>query len=82
MARQGEAVDGAYDAIVIGAGSMGSCTAYQIAKRARSVLLVEQFDFLHHRGSSHGESRTIRVTYPKLHYTPMLKEAYELWGDA
>lgn len=80
--KDGEAVSGAYDAIVVGAGIMGSCTAYQIAKRGKSVLLLEQFDFLHQRGSSHGESRTIRVTYPELYYTKMMKEAYKLWEEA
>lgn len=80
--RDGEAVCGAYDAIVVGAGIMGSCTAYQLAKLGKSVLLLEQFDFLHHRGSSHGESRTIRVTYPELYYTRMMKEAYKLWEEA
>lgn len=80
--KDGEAVSGVYDAIVVGAGIMGSCTAYQIAKRGKSVLLLEQFDFLHHRGSSHGESRTIRVTYPELHYTKMMTEAYKLWEEA
>lgn len=75
-------VSGVYDVVVVGGGIMGSCTAYQIAKRGKTVLLLEQFDFLHHRGSSHGESRTIRVTYPELHYTRMMKEAYSLWEEA
>lgn len=82
LPKEGEPVTGTYDAIVIGAGIMGSCTAYQLAKRGKSVLLLEQFDFLHHRGSSHGESRTIRVTYPELYYTQMMKEAYKLWEEA
>ncbi|RCU11652.1 FAD-dependent oxidoreductase, partial [Acinetobacter baumannii] len=51
-----------FDVIVVGAGVMGSSTAYQTAKRGHKTLLLEQFDFLHHRGSSHGESRTIRAT--------------------
>jgi sarcosine oxidase/L-pipecolate oxidase len=82
LPKEGEPVTGTYDAIVIGAGIVGSCTAYQLAKRGKSVLLLEQFDFLHHRGSSHGESRTIRVTYPELYYTQMMKEAYKLWEEA
>lgn len=80
--KEGEAVSGTYDVIVVGAGIMGSCTTYQVAKRGKSVLLLEQYDFLHHRGSSHGESRTIRVTYPELYYTKMMKEAYHLWEEA
>ena len=80
--KEGGEVSGVYDAVVVGAGIMGSCIAYEIAKRGRSVLLLEQFDFLHHRGSSHGESRTIRVTYPEDYYTNMMKEAYKLWEEA
>ncbi|KAL6985099.1 sarcosine oxidasee (formaldehyde-forming) [Sarracenia purpurea var. burkii] len=59
-----------FDVIVIGAGIMGSSTTYQIAKRGHKVLL-EQFDFLHHCGSSHGESRTIRAMYPENYYSAM-----------
>ncbi|KAI3974481.1 hypothetical protein MKX01_017974 [Papaver californicum] len=50
---------------------MGSCTAYQLGKRGKKVLLLE-FDFLHHRGSSHGESRTIK----------MVLESSKLWEEA
>nr|XP_043636424.1 probable sarcosine oxidase [Erigeron canadensis] len=71
-----------YDLIVIGAGVMGSSTAYQAAKLGQKILLLEQFDFLHYRGSSHGESRTIRATYPESYYCPMVIEAEKLWREA
>ncbi|KAK7410322.1 hypothetical protein VNO78_01026 [Psophocarpus tetragonolobus] len=74
--------DSEFDVIIIGAGVMGSSTAYHAAKRGLRTLLLEQFDFLHHRGSSHGESRTIRVTYPQHHYYPMVMESYRLWEEA
>ncbi|KAJ7544922.1 hypothetical protein O6H91_09G099100 [Diphasiastrum complanatum] len=77
-----QVVSGVYDVVVVGAGIMGSCTAYEVAKRSRSVMLLEQFDFLHRRGSSHGESRTIRATYPEDYYTAMMQEAFELWEQA
>ncbi|KAG6541767.1 hypothetical protein Mapa_016779 [Marchantia paleacea] len=79
---ENEAISGSYDVVVVGAGIMGVCTAYELAKRKKSVLLIEQFDFLHRRGSSHGESRTIRVTYPEEYYTIMMAEAYNLWEEA
>ncbi|KAL2650570.1 hypothetical protein R1flu_018698 [Riccia fluitans] len=77
-----ESISGEYDVVVVGAGIMGSCTTYELAKRKKSVLLLEQFDFLHRRGSSHGETRTIRITYPEDYYTKMMFEAYNLWTEA
>lgn len=71
-----------FDVIVIGAGVMGSSTAYQTARRGLKTLLVEQFDFLHHRGSSHGESRTIRAAYGKDYYCSMVLESSRLWEEA
>lgn len=71
-----------FDVIVIGAGVMGSSTAYQTAMRGLNTLLLDQFDFLHHRGSSHGESRTIRATYPEDYYSNMVLESSRLWEKA
>ncbi|XP_026663081.2 probable sarcosine oxidase [Phoenix dactylifera] len=71
-----------FDVVVVGAGIMGSCTAYEVAKRGEKVLLLEKFDFLHHLGSSHGESRTIRATYPEDYYASMALESYRLWEEA
>eukprot|EP00897_Mesotaenium_endlicherianum_P004016 jgi/Mesen1/3642/ME000020S03170 len=80
--EKGKPIGGLYDVVVIGAGIMGSCTAYELAMRGQSVLLLEQFDLLHRRGSSHGESRIIRKTYPEEYYTCMMVRAYELWEAA
>lgn len=80
--REMETSDDKFDIIVIGAGIMGSSTAYNAAKRGLKTLLLEQFDFLHHRGSSHGESRTIRSTYPENYYINMVLESYRLWQEA
>src|SRR6185436_10947061 len=68
-----------YDAIVVGAGVMGSATAYQLAKRGRRVLLLEQFAIGHERGSSHGHSRIIRLAYDALDYVRLAQAAYPLW---
>lgn len=43
-------MDKVYDVAVVGAGIMGSSAAYVLAKRGLSVVLIEQFDFLHRRG--------------------------------
>lgn len=71
-----------FDVIVVGAGIMGSCAAYEAAKRGHRVLLLERFDFLHNLGSSHGESRTIRTTYPEPYYHSMVMESFHLWDQA
>ncbi|KAF7066323.1 hypothetical protein CFC21_072329 [Triticum aestivum] len=71
-----------FDVIVVGAGLMGSCAAHAAASRGARVLLLERFDLLHQRGSSHGESRAIRDTYPQPHYPPMVRLARRLWDDA
>ncbi|XP_077238469.1 FAD-dependent oxidoreductase family protein [Tasmannia lanceolata] len=73
---------GEFDVIIVGAGIMGSCTAYNLAKCGRKVAVLEQFDLLHQRGSSHGESRTIRTTYPEDYYSTMVLESARLWEEA
>ncbi|KAG0472262.1 hypothetical protein HPP92_016808 [Vanilla planifolia] len=74
--------DKLFDLIIVGAGIMGSATAYEAAKLGKKVLLFEQFDLLHCLGSSHGESCTIRATYPESYYPPMVLESFRLWESA
>lgn len=68
-----------YDAIVIGAGGMGSASAYHIAKSGANVLVLEQFQRGHAYSSSHGETRIIRFFYDKPFYTELMKTAYTEW---
>ena len=70
-----------YDAIIIGAGGMGSATAYHLAKSGADVLVLEQFQRGHPFGSSHGETRIIRFFYDKPFYTELMKTAYAEWRD-
>ena len=70
-----------YDVIVIGAGAMGSSSAYFLAKKGMRVALVEQFKLGHTKGSSHGESRIIRMAYPQKHFAEMMPESYRLWEE-
>lgn len=70
-----------YDAIVIGAGGMGSATAYHLAKSGADVLVLEQFQRGHTNGSSHGENRIIRFFYDKPFYTELMKTAYSEWRN-
>ncbi|OLS21112.1 MAG: Monomeric sarcosine oxidase, partial [Candidatus Heimdallarchaeota archaeon LC_2] len=63
------------------AGAMGSATTYYLAKSGKKVLLLEQFEFLHPKGSSHGESRIIRRAYPEKHFADLMLHAYDLWNE-
>jgi sarcosine oxidase len=69
-----------YDAIVVGLGALGSAAAYHLARRGKRVLGLEAQQPGHTLGSSHGESRIIRMAYfehPK--YVVLLRRAYSLW---
>ena len=70
-----------YDVIVIGAGGMGSASAYHLAKSGADVLVLEQFQRGHIFGSSHGPTRIIRFFYDKAFYTELMKTAYAEWRD-
>jgi sarcosine oxidase len=69
-----------YDVIVAGLGGMGSSAAYHLAGRGKHVLGLERHTPAHDRGSSHGQSRIIRLAYSEdPAYVPLLLRAYELW---
>ncbi len=69
-----------YDVIVLGVGSMGSSTCYQLAKKGFKVLGLEQFDIPHELGSHAGQSRIIRKAYGEgSDYVPLLERAYQNW---
>src|SRR5947209_14774553 len=74
--------DGSYDVIVVGPGGMGSAAAFELARRGRRVLGLEQFAFAHDQGSSHGHTRIIRKAYYEHpDYVPLVCRAYERWYD-
>lgn len=69
-----------FDVAVIGLGGMGSAAAAHLASRGRRVLGLEQFQPAHALGSSHGQSRVIRLAYfEDPAYVPLLRRSYELW---
>src|SRR5438105_14653157 len=71
-----------YDVIVVGLGAMGSAALYELSRRGQRVLGVEAFAPGHQLGSSHGESRVIRLAYfEHPNYVPLLQRAYALWAD-
>ena len=69
-----------YDLIVLGTGGVGSAALYHAARRGLKVLGLDRFPPGHNRGSSHGESRMIRLSYfEHPDYVPLLRRSYELW---
>ena len=73
--------DFAFDHIVVGGGAMGSATAWQLANRGRSVLLIEQFTSKHLVGSSHGGTRIFRLGHQQEVYTSLGISALQLWRE-
>lgn len=68
-----------FDCIIIGAGGMGSATAYYLAKQGQKVLVLEQFELDHMFGSSWGTARIIRYSYTNPLYVQLARETYPLW---
>ncbi|CAF0749125.1 unnamed protein product [Didymodactylos carnosus] len=66
---------------VVGIGGTGSATCRYLARSGHIVIGYEQFEIGHQKGSSHGESRIIRYTYPDILYTEMMSDAYKLWNE-
>jgi sarcosine oxidase len=67
------------DAAVVGAGIMGAATARALARRGRSVVVLEQFEPGHARGSSHGGSRISRLAYPDPFWIDLARTAQANW---
>jgi len=76
------ATSNTYDAIVVGVGGMGSAACYHLARRGKRVLGLERFGIPHRMGSSHGQTRIIRLAYYEHpSYVLLLRRAYELWRE-
>jgi len=69
------------DVAVVGAGIMGSATAYALARDGRDVTLYEQYEIGHTHGSSHGRSRIVRLAYPELEFVELAKESFVGWRE-
>jgi sarcosine oxidase len=67
--------------VVVGGGAMGSAAAWQLARRGADVVLLEQFGPGHTRGSSHGSSRIVRLSYADPFYVDLATAAYERWDE-
>jgi len=71
-----------FDCIVAGVGGAGSAALYHLASRGVKVLGLDRFAPGHDRGSSHGDTRIIRMAYfEHPDYVPLLKRAHQLWDE-
>lgn len=69
-----------YDLIILGTGGIGSSALLHAADRGLNVLGLDRFPPGHDKGSSHGETRIIRMSYfEHPDYVPLLRSAYEKW---
>ncbi|MGZ4756471.1 MAG: FAD-dependent oxidoreductase [Acidimicrobiia bacterium] len=69
------------DVVVVGAGVMGAASARELARRGRSVAMLEQFEPAHVRGSSHGGSRIYRLAYPEPFWIDLARAARDGWRE-
>ncbi len=71
-----------YDAIVLGVGGVGSAALFHLARRGVRALGLDRFPPGHDRGSSHGDTRIIRLAYFEgPDYVPLLRRSYALWEE-
>ncbi|MCA9261205.1 MAG: N-methyl-L-tryptophan oxidase [Planctomycetales bacterium] len=71
-----------YDAIVVGAGGIGSAALWRLARRGAAVLGIDSRRPPHDRGSSHGETRIIRQAYfEHPDYVPLAQRSFALWSE-
>lgn len=71
-----------FDVVVIGTGGMGAAALMHMATRGARVCGLDRFPPGHDRGSSHGQTRLIRLAYfEHPDYVPLLRRAYGLWRE-
>lgn len=72
-------VDTAADVVVIGAGLAGSASAWALRQRGHRVVVLDQFEGGHARGSSHGTERIFRLSYPDVRFVRMARDSLNEW---
>ena len=71
-----------YDVIVLGGGTMGIAAAWELARRGKRALVLEQFSLVHDRGAHSGQTRIFRHAYAEgPEYIPLVMRADTLWMD-
>ena len=66
---------------VVGAGLNGLATAWALDRNGVDVVVYEQFEPGHTRGSSHGRTRIFRLAYPEEKWVRFAQEALDGWRE-
>jgi sarcosine oxidase len=69
------------DIAIVGAGVNGLATAWALRRAGQDVVVYEQFQLGHVRGSSHGRSRIFRLAYPEVGWVRLAQDALEGWRE-
>jgi len=69
-----------YDAVIIGAGIIGACIAFELAKKGYKTLNVDKLDAAGH-GSTANTCAVIRLHYSTPDGVAMAREGYFYWLD-
>ena len=69
-----------YDAIIIGAGVIGTCTAYELAKTGRKTLSIDKNSVAGY-GSTSGSCAIIRTYYSAFETCAIAYEGWFYWED-
>jgi len=71
-----------FDVVVVGLGGIGGSAAFHAAARGARVLGLDPWPIGHALGSSHGQTRLIRLAYfEHPDYVPLLLRSWDLWRD-
>lgn len=70
----------AYDAIIIGAGVIGACTAFELAKKGWKTLSIDKLPEAGY-GSTSGSCAIIRTYYSALESCAIAYEGWHYWRD-
>jgi sarcosine oxidase len=66
---------------IVGAGVMGCAAAWALTARGADVTVYEQFGLDHDRGSSHGRTRIVRLSYPDPNWVRLARESMDAWRE-
>jgi sarcosine oxidase len=71
--------DSTFDCAVVGGGVFGLATALELARRGKTVAVIDRLGSGHPATSSTGASRSIRIAYDQPLYVTLAMEAIQSW---